>query len=145
MHIHDLTNISIFSNGTVLTALHFLVWNNFVKTHFLVETLEPDVKILELAIKSSGRPDIVVPIPESGNPKGTWFTLKEASRYRMNSPSKSVITLYQASNTTTLFGKLVSRVISLSSLNFYAPFGTRKVLGKGKKNAYIFLNFLVFI
>ncbi|RVW80397.1 Rho GDP-dissociation inhibitor 1 [Vitis vinifera] len=48
------------------------------------ETLEPDVKILELAIKSPGRPDIVLPIPESGNPKGLWFTLKEGSRYSMN-------------------------------------------------------------
>ncbi|KAE8652873.1 hypothetical protein Csa_013012 [Cucumis sativus] len=47
------------------------------------ETLEPDVKILSLAIKSSGRPDIVLPVPESGNPKGLWFTLKEGSRYSL--------------------------------------------------------------
>uniref|UniRef100_A0A0A0LYM9 Rho GDP-dissociation inhibitor 1 n=1 Tax=Cucumis sativus TaxID=3659 RepID=A0A0A0LYM9_CUCSA len=49
----------------------------------LLETLEPDVKILSLAIKSSGRPDIVLPVPESGNPKGLWFTLKEGSRYSL--------------------------------------------------------------
>ncbi|XP_057471419.1 rho GDP-dissociation inhibitor 1-like isoform X2 [Actinidia eriantha] len=41
------------------------------------ETLEPEVKILSLAIKSPGRPDIFLPVPESGNPKGLWFTLKE--------------------------------------------------------------------
>ncbi|XP_061340779.1 rho GDP-dissociation inhibitor 1-like [Gastrolobium bilobum] len=47
------------------------------------ETLEPEVKILSLAIKSPGRPDIVLPIPEGGNVKGSWFTLKEGSRYRL--------------------------------------------------------------
>ncbi|KAF8414195.1 hypothetical protein HHK36_002195 [Tetracentron sinense] len=45
------------------------------------ETLEPDVKILSLSILSPGRPDFVLPIPEVGNPKGLWFTLKEGSRY----------------------------------------------------------------
>lgn len=48
-----------------------------------VETLEPDVKILSLAIKSPDRSDIVLPIPENGNPKGLWFTLKEGSRYSL--------------------------------------------------------------
>ncbi|KAH0969962.1 hypothetical protein GBA52_022118 [Prunus armeniaca] len=47
------------------------------------ETLEPDVKILSLAIKSPDRSDIVLPIPENGNPKGLWFTLKEGSRYSL--------------------------------------------------------------
>ncbi|GAA0139356.1 G-protein modulator [Lithospermum erythrorhizon] len=47
------------------------------------ESLDPEVKILSLAIKSAGRPDIVLPIPESGNPKGTWFTLKEGSKYSL--------------------------------------------------------------
>ncbi|XP_057431027.1 rho GDP-dissociation inhibitor 1 [Lotus japonicus] len=47
------------------------------------ETLEPDVKILSLAIKSADRADIVLPIPEGGNPKGLWFTLKEGSRYSL--------------------------------------------------------------
>ena len=53
--------------------------------HFLdiAETLEPEVKILSLAIKSSGRSDIFLPVPESGNPKGLWFTLKEGSRYSL--------------------------------------------------------------
>ncbi|CAM8887570.1 hypothetical protein QQ045_024699 [Rhodiola kirilowii] len=48
------------------------------------EHLEPDVKILNLAIKSDKRPDIVLEIPETGNPKGLWFTLKEGSRYSLN-------------------------------------------------------------
>lgn len=48
-----------------------------------LETLEPEVKILSLAIKAADRPDIVLPIPEDGNPKGLWFTLKEGSKYRL--------------------------------------------------------------
>ncbi|KAK9285276.1 hypothetical protein L1049_024466 [Liquidambar formosana] len=47
------------------------------------ETLEPEVKILSLSILSPDRPDIVLPIPENGKPKGLWFTLKEGSRYSL--------------------------------------------------------------
>ncbi|GAA0150094.1 G-protein modulator [Lithospermum erythrorhizon] len=47
------------------------------------EYLDPEVKILSLAIKSPGRPDIILPIPETGNPKGAWFTLKEGSKYNL--------------------------------------------------------------
>ncbi|KAF8031848.1 hypothetical protein BT93_D0921 [Corymbia citriodora subsp. variegata] len=47
------------------------------------ETLEPDVKIVSLAIISPGRPDILLAIPENGKPKGLWFTLKEGSRYSL--------------------------------------------------------------
>lgn len=47
------------------------------------EKLEPEVKILSLAIKSHGRPDMVLPIPENGKPKGLWFTLKEGSKYSL--------------------------------------------------------------
>ncbi|KAL2495567.1 Rho GDP-dissociation inhibitor 1 [Forsythia ovata] len=47
------------------------------------ETLDPEVKILSLAIKSHGRNDIFLIIPETGNPKGPWFTLKEGSRYSL--------------------------------------------------------------
>lgn len=57
----------------------------------VLETLEPDVKIVSLAIKSAERPDIVLPVPESGNPKGLWFTLKEGSRY-------SLLFTFQVSN-----------------------------------------------
>ncbi|KAF3451819.1 hypothetical protein FNV43_RR07915 [Rhamnella rubrinervis] len=55
------------------------------------EILEPEVKILRLAIKSPGRPDILLTVPENGNPKGTWFTLKEGSRY-------SLVFSFQVSN-----------------------------------------------
>uniref|UniRef100_A0A7C8Z618 Rho GDP-dissociation inhibitor n=1 Tax=Opuntia streptacantha TaxID=393608 RepID=A0A7C8Z618_OPUST len=41
------------------------------------ETLDPEVKILSLAIKSPGRDDILLQIPENGKVKGNWFTLKE--------------------------------------------------------------------
>ncbi|CAA2988465.1 rho GDP-dissociation inhibitor 1-like [Olea europaea subsp. europaea] len=47
------------------------------------ETLDPEVKILSLAIKSQGREDIFLTIPENGHPKGPWFTLKEGSRYSL--------------------------------------------------------------
>ncbi|XP_022892261.1 rho GDP-dissociation inhibitor 1-like [Olea europaea var. sylvestris] len=47
------------------------------------ETLDPEVQILSLAIKSPGRPDIFLLVPEAGNPKGPWFTLKEGSRYSL--------------------------------------------------------------
>uniref|UniRef100_A0A5B7BWY8 Putative rho GDP-dissociation inhibitor 1 n=1 Tax=Davidia involucrata TaxID=16924 RepID=A0A5B7BWY8_DAVIN len=47
------------------------------------ETLEADVKILSLTILSHGRPDHVLQIPEAGDPKGLWFTLKEGTRYRL--------------------------------------------------------------
>ncbi|KAL2932262.1 Rho GDP-dissociation inhibitor 1 [Bienertia sinuspersici] len=47
------------------------------------ETLEPEVKILNLAIKSPGRDDILLQIPENGKVKGNWFTLKEGSRYSL--------------------------------------------------------------
>ncbi|CAN4126960.1 unnamed protein product [Withania somnifera] len=47
------------------------------------ESLDPEVKILSLAIKSPGRSDIVLPIPEDGNPKSPWFVLKEGSKYSL--------------------------------------------------------------
>ncbi|KAF5742123.1 Rho GDP-dissociation inhibitor 1 family protein [Tripterygium wilfordii] len=47
------------------------------------ENLEPEVKILSLAIKSAGRPDIVLSVPPTGDPKGLWFTLKEGSKYSL--------------------------------------------------------------
>lgn len=45
------------------------------------ETLEPGVKIVSLIILSPGRPEIDLPIPETGIPKSPWFTLKEGSPY----------------------------------------------------------------
>ncbi|XP_074285118.1 rho GDP-dissociation inhibitor 1-like [Silene latifolia] len=49
----------------------------------LGEALEPEVKILSLAIVSQDRPDILLLIPEDGKPNGPWFTLKEGSRYKL--------------------------------------------------------------
>lgn len=48
-----------------------------------VETLEADVKIVSLTIICPGRPDIVLQIPDKGDPKGVWFTLKEGTQYRL--------------------------------------------------------------
>lgn len=50
---------------------------------FCAEAQEPDVKVLSLTIISAGRSDIVLQIPETGNPPGLWFTLKEGSKYRL--------------------------------------------------------------
>ncbi|KAL1812952.1 hypothetical protein ACET3Z_023017 [Daucus carota] len=47
------------------------------------ESADPEVKIINLSIISPGRPDIVLPIPEDGKPKGPWFTLKEGSVYSL--------------------------------------------------------------
>uniref|UniRef100_A0A251V8J3 Putative rho protein GDP-dissociation inhibitor, Immunoglobulin E-set n=1 Tax=Helianthus annuus TaxID=4232 RepID=A0A251V8J3_HELAN len=47
------------------------------------EVQEPDVKILSLTIVSPDRPDIVLEIPNTGNPKAPWFTLKEGSKYNL--------------------------------------------------------------
>ncbi|KAI7738028.1 hypothetical protein M8C21_024851 [Ambrosia artemisiifolia] len=52
-----------------------------VDINSVAETLDPEVKILSLAIVSPGREDLLLPIPDSGKIKGTWFTLKEGSRY----------------------------------------------------------------
>ncbi|KVI05527.1 Immunoglobulin E-set [Cynara cardunculus var. scolymus] len=52
-----------------------------VDINTVAETLDPEVKILSLAIVSPGRPNLVLPIPDNGKIKGTWFTLKEGSRY----------------------------------------------------------------
>lgn len=45
--------------------------------------MEPEVKILSLAIRTPDREDIILQVPENGNPKGPWFTLKEGSRYNL--------------------------------------------------------------
>jgi len=57
--------------------------NNLVFLFIIAETLEPDVKFLNLSILSPGRPDIVLSIPENGKPKGLWFALKEGSPHSL--------------------------------------------------------------
>ncbi|KAJ1383886.1 Rho protein GDP-dissociation inhibitor [Sesbania bispinosa] len=49
----------------------------------VAEILDPEVKITSLSIVSPDRDDIILPIPEDGNLKGLWFTLKEGSHYRL--------------------------------------------------------------
>ncbi|RZC65802.1 hypothetical protein C5167_009494 [Papaver somniferum] len=76
------------------------------------ETLDPDVKILSLSINSPGRDAIVLPIPEEGNPKGLWFTLKENSRYSLEfsfKVSNNIVSGLKYTNTvwkTAVKGKL---------------------------------------
>ncbi|XP_010252652.1 PREDICTED: rho GDP-dissociation inhibitor 1-like isoform X2 [Nelumbo nucifera] len=66
------------------------------------ESLEPDVKILSLTILSPDRPDLVLPIPETGNPKGLWFSLKEGSHYSLKfsfKVSNNIVSGLRYSNT----------------------------------------------
>ncbi|KAF3603038.1 hypothetical protein F2Q69_00038994 [Brassica cretica] len=70
----DVTNIG---DSTFVSFMEFIEFCLFGS----VETLDPEVKIISLAILSPGRPDIVLMVPENGNPKGMWFTLKEGSTY----------------------------------------------------------------
>ncbi|CAH2080595.1 unnamed protein product [Thlaspi arvense] len=74
-----------FSNDFVLRFLldEFCALENCFVVPFIAEKLEPEVKILSLSIVTADRPDIVLPIPEDGKPKGSWFTLKEGSRYSL--------------------------------------------------------------
>ncbi|XLR07819.1 hypothetical protein S83_035757, partial [Arachis hypogaea] len=52
-----------------------------VDVNNVTEVLEPEVKIISLSIVSPRREDIVLLIPENGNSKGLWFTLKKGSPY----------------------------------------------------------------
>ncbi|KAG2328604.1 hypothetical protein Bca4012_037677 [Brassica carinata] len=49
------------------------------------ETPDPVVKILHLTVRSPDREEMVLTIPDNGvpNPKGSWFTIKEGSRYTL--------------------------------------------------------------
>ncbi|KAG5415141.1 hypothetical protein IGI04_002708 [Brassica rapa subsp. trilocularis] len=70
----DVTNIG---DSTFVSFMEFIELGSFI----CAETLDPEVNIISLAILSPGRPDIVLMVPENGNPKGMWFTLKEGSKY----------------------------------------------------------------
>jgi len=61
----------------------FEVFKSIITLYLFPEILDPEVKISSLSIVSPDRDDIVLPIPEDGNPKGLWFTLKEGSQYRL--------------------------------------------------------------
>ncbi|XP_070033099.1 rho GDP-dissociation inhibitor 1-like [Nicotiana tomentosiformis] len=66
------------------------------------ESLDPEVKILSLEIKSPGRSDIVLPIPADGNPKSPWFVLKEGSKYSLKftfQVSNNIVTGLKYTNT----------------------------------------------
>ncbi|OVA06580.1 RHO protein GDP dissociation inhibitor [Macleaya cordata] len=76
------------------------------------ESLEPDVKILSLAILSPDRPDLILSIPEVGNPKGLWFTLKEGSRYSLKFSFKvnnNIVSGLKYTNTVWKTGMKVDR------------------------------------
>ncbi|KAL6999954.1 Rab GDP dissociation inhibitor alpha [Sarracenia purpurea var. burkii] len=76
------------------------------------ETLEPEVKILSLSILSPNRPGIVLPIPEDGNPKGLWFTLKEGSQYNLRfsfQVSNNIVSGLKYTNTVWKTGLKVDR------------------------------------
>lgn len=85
-----LADLGFFQNVIIFETIYFplkILVNKLILGSIcllrIVEVLEPDVKVLTLAIKSPGRPDIVLPIPESAKPKGLWFSLKEGSLYSL--------------------------------------------------------------
>ena len=75
--------VSVFHVNSLVVDSTFVSFMEFIEFCLFgsVETLDPEVKIISLAILSPGRPDIVLMVPENGNPKGMWFTLKEGSKY----------------------------------------------------------------
>lgn len=90
-----------------------------------VESLEPEVKILSLAIKTPGRPDIVLSVPENGRPKGSWFTLKEGSRYSLQfsfQVSNNIVSGLKYTNTVWKTG-LKGNLLCLSSHKFEKELG----------------------
>ncbi|KAK9011374.1 hypothetical protein V6N11_044226 [Hibiscus sabdariffa] len=73
LRIHDDENLRKWKDQLLRTV-------NFDSVE---EKLELDVKIVSLAIKSPGRPDIILKISENGKPKGSRFTLKEGNGYSL--------------------------------------------------------------
>lgn len=95
-----------------------LTFFSYPSLWYHVESLEPEVKILSLAIKTPGRPDIVLSVPENGRPKGSWFTLKEGSRYSLQfsfQVSNNIVSGLKYTNTvwkTGLKGNLSVLILS---------------------------------
>ncbi|XP_021895239.1 rho GDP-dissociation inhibitor 1 isoform X2 [Carica papaya] len=86
------------------------------------ETLDPEVKVLSIAIISPGREDIVLLLPENGNPKGTWFTLKEGSHYSLKitfQVSNNIVSGLKFSNTVWKTGVRVDS--SKEMLGTFSP------------------------
>ncbi|CAI9090120.1 OLC1v1024814C1 [Oldenlandia corymbosa var. corymbosa] len=77
------------------------------------EVAEPEVQILSLSICSPGRPEIVLPIPQDGNPQGLWFSLKEGSHYNLKfhfQVSNNIVCGFRYTNTVWKSGlKVVGR------------------------------------
>ncbi|GKB07788.1 Rho GDP-dissociation inhibitor 1-like protein [Tanacetum coccineum] len=101
-----------------------------VDVNAVAEVEEPDVKILSLTIVSADRPDIVLEIPNSGLPKGHWFTLKEGSKYNLRfsfKVSNNIVCGLKYINTvwkTGLKGTLFCHCVFLRTIN-------RSVKGSG--------------
>ncbi|WCJ28125.1 Rho GDP-dissociation inhibitor 1 [Euphorbia peplus] len=86
------------------------------------EILDPEIKILSLAIKSPGREDIVLSIPEDGNIKGNWFTLKEGSTYSLKftfQVSNNIVAGFKYTNTVWKTGVKVDSTKEM--LGTYSP------------------------
>ncbi|XP_057545140.1 rho GDP-dissociation inhibitor 1-like [Amaranthus tricolor] len=86
------------------------------------ESLEPEVKILSLAIKSPGRDDILLQIPENGEVKGNWFTLKEGCPYSLQftfQVNNNIVSGLKYSNTVWKTGVKVDSTKEM--LGTYSP------------------------
>ncbi|XP_027171726.1 rho GDP-dissociation inhibitor 1-like [Coffea eugenioides] len=92
-----------------------------VDINSVTETLDPEVKILSLSIVTTDRPAIILPIPEDGNPKGLWFTLKEGSHYSLKfsfTVSNNILSGFRYTNTVWKTGiKVDSRKAMLGTFS----------------------------
>ena len=85
----------------------------------LSEKLEPEVKILRLTIISTGRPDTVLFPSSISSTKGSWFTLKEGSNYRLKfsfTVSHNIVSGLRYSNSVWKAGV---KGTSLALINIY--------------------------
>eukprot|EP00252_Welwitschia_mirabilis_P026422 TRINITY_DN8682_c0_g1_i1.p1 TRINITY_DN8682_c0_g1~~TRINITY_DN8682_c0_g1_i1.p1 ORF type:complete len:254 (+),score=38.88 TRINITY_DN8682_c0_g1_i1:178-939(+) len=86
------------------------------------ECLEPEVKIESISIVTAGRPEVVLPVPFSPNPKGYSFALKEGSRYNLKvtfSVHNNIVSGLRYRNTVWKSGVRVDR--SRAMLGTFSP------------------------
>ncbi|CAB4263080.1 unnamed protein product [Prunus armeniaca] len=98
--------------------------NNFLEVliSLLLESKEPEVKVLSLTIMCRGRPDIVLPIPFTNKPKSSLFTLKDGCHIRMRftfTVSKNIVSGLKYTNTVWKTGVRVDN--SKRMLGTFSP------------------------
>ncbi|XP_027342838.1 rho GDP-dissociation inhibitor 1-like isoform X2 [Abrus precatorius] len=86
------------------------------------ENKDPEVKIVSLTITCPGRPDLILPIPFTGDSKKSIFTLKEGSQYRLKfsfTVSNNIVSGLKYSNVVWKTGVRVDNTKKM--LGTYSP------------------------